>query len=106
MLSGTTRMKRYEPLPAEEVRACRQRLAVNSLADLVGILGPPACELGPSEWTATSVGQPVETIHHIKSLVFCDVTPLIKTLLVHVCDDGRFDWEFRGRELPDGSTAI
>ena len=98
-------MKRYEPLPDEEVRACRQRLAVTLLADLIGILGPPARELGPSEWTAESIGQPVETIHHVKSLVFCDVTTLIKTLLIHVCDDGRFDWEFRGRELSNENIA-
>ena len=92
-------MKRYEPLPAEHTRAFRQSLGLPTIEELVARFGQPQ-ELGPSTWTAESPGEPVETIHHTKSFLFRDVTPLIKMMLVHVLEDGRFDWEFRGRELP------
>jgi hypothetical protein len=97
-------MKRYKPLPSEHVRAFRQSLGLPTLDELLARLGSPAHEIGPSAWTAQSPGEPVETIHHTRSLVFQDVTPLIKTMLVHICEDGRFDWEFRGRELSDEHT--
>ena len=91
-------MKRYDPLPLEHTRAFRQSLGLPTIDELVARFGPPAQELGPSTWTAESSGEPVEIIRHIRSLVFRDVTPLIKTMLVHICEDGRFDWEFRGRD--------
>jgi hypothetical protein len=94
-------MRRYEPLPMEHVREFRQRLGMPTVEELSALLGPPAHELGPGTWTAESPGEPVETTHHTKILVFFNVTPLIKTLLVHVREDGRFDWEFRGKEITE-----
>ncbi len=98
-------MKHYEPLPLEHTRVFRKSLGLPTIEQLVERFGPPAHELGPSTWTAESSGQPVEMIHHTRSLVFRDVTSLIETMLVHICDDGRFDWEFRGRELSHEHTA-
>ena len=98
-------MKRYEPIPLEHSRAFRQSLGLPTMEDLIPRFGLPAHELGPSTWTAESPGEPVEIIRHTRSLVFRDVTPLIKTMLVHVCEDGRFDWEFRGRELSHEHTT-
>jgi hypothetical protein len=98
-------MKHYEPLPWEHTRTFRQSLGLPTIEELVARFGPPVHELGPSTWTAESPGEPVETILHTRSLVFRDVTPLIKTMLVHICEDGRFDWEFRGRELSREHTT-
>ena len=98
-------MKRYEPLPLEHTRAFRQSLGLPTIEELVARFGAPAHEFGPSTWTGESPGEPPETIHHTRSFVFRDVTPLIKTMVVHICDDGRFDWEFRGRELSDDYTT-
>jgi len=94
-------MKRFEPLPSGETERWIRRLAGKSLEEIVSILGPPSREIGPSEWTGQSPDRPVEVIHHSRSLEFPLANSPIKTLLIHVRDDGRFDYEFRGRELPD-----
>ena len=92
-------MRRYEPLPSEHVWEFRKSLGIPTIEELSARLGPPAHVLAPGTWTAESPGEPVEVTRHTKILVFFNVTPLIKTMLVHVREDGRFDWEFRGREL-------
>ncbi len=97
-------MKQFDPLPLGETEKWIRRLGGKSLEEIVCILGSPSREIGPSEWMGHSPGQRVEVIHHSRSLEFTLANSPIKTLLIHVCDDGRFDYEFRGRELPDSNS--
>ena len=89
-------MKRFEPIPPDEGKALVIRLVGKSLEEIVALLGPPIREHGPGPrygHTPEVVGQ------YTKALEYTEVTPSIKTLLVRVRDDGRIEFELRGREI-------
>ena len=93
-------MKRYEPIPREESKALVYRLAGKSLEEIIAMLGPPTQELGPSPHYGLSPDQKIgEAGYYTKTLEYVDVTPTVKRLLVHVCEDGQLVFEFRGARV-------
>jgi hypothetical protein len=75
-----------------------------SLEEIIATLGPPVREHGPSDWTAHSPGLPAKVTHHPKSLEFAVVSANVKTVLIHLRDDGLLDYELRGRELAEAKS--
>lgn len=93
-------MRRFEPLPSGATEEWVRRLGGKSLDEIIVVLGPPSREYGPSEWTGDYKDKPSVVIRHTKSLEFAVDGEPVKTVLIHVGDDGQLAYEFRGRELP------
>lgn len=94
-------MRQFEPLPSGVTQEWMRRLAGKSLDEIIAILGPPSREYGPSEWTGdyNDKTKPSVVIRHSKSLEFAVDGVTVKTVLIHVGDDGQLSYEFRGREI-------
>ena len=97
-------MRRFEPLPSGVAEEWLRGLAGKSLDDIIAFLGSPIREHAASEWFRNSPGRPIEIIRHTRSLEFAVADSPVKTILIHVCEDGHFDWEFRGRGLVESAS--
>jgi hypothetical protein len=101
LLGARTLMRRFEPLPPGATEEWMRRLAGKSLDEIIIVLGRPSREHGPSEWAGHYKDKPSVAIRHTKSLEFAVGGEPVKTVLIHVGDDGQLAYEFRGRELAE-----
>lgn len=94
-------MTKYEPIPKAEVTEWAERLTGKSLDEVIATLGPPIRELGPSDWTGLSPGEPPRPIRNTRSLVFPIEGGTIRTIVAHVREAGHIGFTFQGKELVD-----
>ena len=91
-------MKQFECPPLEDCKELVQRLRGKSVAELIELLGKPA-----RKWPASSntryYGDRIETVQFRRTLEFRGVSPTIHSLLVFERSDGKFELNFRGKEL-------
>ena len=94
-------MKRYRPVPREEVLAWAERFAKKSLEEVIAMLGAPVREHGPSQYERHFAGKTIEITRITKTFEFSDVSASVHTLLVDMREDGKLEYRFQGRELTE-----
>jgi len=91
-------MTKFEHPPLEDCKALVQRLHGKPVEEIIELLGQPA-----REWPASSntryYGDRTETVQFRRTLEFRGVTPTIQSLLLFERTDGKFELNFRGKEL-------
>jgi hypothetical protein len=93
-------MRTFECLPDGSTHEWMNRLEGKSLDEIIALLGPPSREYGPSQATVVYEDKPSRAIFYTKSLEFAvDDGGPVKTIVIHVRDNGYFAYDFRGREL-------
>lgn len=92
-------MKFEKPSP-EEFKELVQRLHGKTVEDMIVMFGPPAREHGPR--TDERLGDGVPWVVEIRrELMFRNIGPTIRSLVVTERADGKFEFSAQGKEIVD-----
>ena len=93
-------MKKYEKPSLQEFKGVVRRLQGKTVEDMITMFGPPARERGPRTDERLADGVPW-VVEIRRELIFRDIGPTIRRLVVTERMDGKFEFSAQGKEIVD-----
>ena len=90
-------MNKFEKPSLEEFKELVQRLQGKTVEDMISMFGPPTREHGPRTHERLADGVPW-IIEIRRELMFRDIGPTIRRLVVTERADGEFEFNAQGKE--------
>jgi hypothetical protein len=91
-------MKKVERPSLDEVQQLSQRLHRKSMDEVIGLLGQPSRDLGPTKYDARYRDGRTESVEISRRLEFVGVGTTIYRVVVCERTDGKREFEYHGRE--------
>ncbi len=93
-------MKKFEKPSLEEFKELVHRLQGKMVEDMIVMFGPPVRERGPRTDERLADGVPW-VVEIRRELMFRDIGPTIRRLVVTERMDGKFEFSAQGKEIVD-----
>ena len=97
-------MKKFEKPSFDEVKELVRRLHGKTVEEMIAMFGPPARERGARTDERLADGVPW-VVEIRRELMFRDVGPTIRRLMVTERMDGKFEFSMQGKEIADETAA-